>query len=87
MLSARKSSDAALFKALEVDYFKRLLYFSVDFALVEFLFFYARSALFVDICAFRPLKPQPEGDIFVNVEVGEERIFLEYGIYGALVGG
>ena len=87
LLTAGKGRDGTFFKAAQIHDFKCFFYFFGNNTFGELFHLNFLIAFFVHVRRFDAFLLQTERNVFKNVEMGEKRIFLEYGIDGSAVGG
>ena len=86
LLPARKGGNAALFKPFQVDHGEGVFHLFVYLAAGELLHLRVRFAFIVHVGDGHLFQLEPEGDVVVDVVVGEERVPLEHRVDRPLVG-
>ena len=87
MLSARKAVHVAVTVVFKVNHFKRVIDFFGDFGFRIFSHIVESPALSVGVrrAVGNGFEFQTERDVVEHVKVGEQRVFLENRVHGALM--
>ena len=67
-------------------HFERVIYLFFNFRLCILALFRRFLSVFIHAFNVNLFEFKPVRNVFVHVKVWEKRVFLEYGVYGALVG-
>ena len=86
LLTAGKGGNATFFKACKVNDFQSLAHLFRDNLFGKLFVFNLLVALFIDDSGGDTFKLQAKSNVFKNVQVGEESVFLENGVDGPAVG-